>query len=127
VRACLAQHWGLADATVIAHHGGMGSATWFVAQGRLRWVAKAVAPALRAPFGGGLHVAPAVDAAGIPAGPPVPTRDGRLVVSLDGQALALLTWVPGRSLTGEGRAEQQVIGETLGRVHHVLQGVSVAV
>jgi Ser/Thr protein kinase RdoA (MazF antagonist) len=125
VRAFLAEHWGLADATVIAHHGGMGSATWFVAQDGYRWVAKAVGPAQRTQFTGGLRVAAALDAAGIPAGRPVPTRDGHMVVSLDGHTLALLTWVPGRPLTGAGRDEQQVIGDTLGRVHRALGDVRV--
>ncbi|HEX8859308.1 MAG TPA: hypothetical protein VGC06_09530 [Actinomycetes bacterium] len=30
VRASLARDWGLPDAEIVAHHGGMGSATWFV-------------------------------------------------------------------------------------------------
>jgi homoserine kinase type II len=93
VRACLAKDWGLPDAEVVAHHGGMGSATWFVSQGDRRWVAKAVASALRAQFVGGLRVAAALAAAGIPAGSPVPTRDRRLMVTVDDRALALLTWV----------------------------------
>jgi Ser/Thr protein kinase RdoA (MazF antagonist) len=126
VRACLARDWGLTNAEVIAHHGGMGSATWFVFQGHRRWVAKAVASSLRTQFGGGLQVAAALDAAGIPAGSPVPTRDRRLVVTVDDQVLALLTWVAGQELIGASRAEQWVIGETLGQVHRALRSVVVA-
>jgi Ser/Thr protein kinase RdoA (MazF antagonist) len=126
VRACLAQDWGLPNAEVTAHHGGMGSATWFVSQGRRRWVAKAVASALRTQFVGGLRVAAALDAAGIPAGPPVPTRDRRLVVTIGDDALALLTWVAGEALTGASHHEQRMIGETLGQVHQALRGVAVA-
>jgi homoserine kinase type II len=92
VRANLARHWALPDATVVAHHGGMGSTTWFVSQGGRRWVAKAVASALRTQFTGGLQVAAALDEAGISAGPAVPARDRRAVVTVDDHALALLTW-----------------------------------
>jgi hypothetical protein len=51
LRARLADDWALPDATVEAHHGGMGSATWLVSQDGRRRVAKAVAPALRAHSG----------------------------------------------------------------------------
>jgi Ser/Thr protein kinase RdoA (MazF antagonist) len=84
----------------------MGSATWLVSQAGRRWVAKAVTPALRAPFAGGLSVATLLDEAGIPAGAPVPTLDGRSVVDLDAASLALLTWVEGEPLTGSGADEQ---------------------
>jgi hypothetical protein len=107
LRACLASNWALPDAQVEAHEGGMGSATWLVSQARRRWVAKAVTPALRAPFAGGLSVAALLDSAGIPAGAPVPTLDGRSVVNLDAASLALLTWVEGRPLTGSGAEERR--------------------
>jgi Ser/Thr protein kinase RdoA (MazF antagonist) len=121
----LAQAWGLPNPQIVVHHGGMGSATWFVTQDRCRWVAKAVAPALHRQFVAGLAVAAAVDAAGIPAGAPVPTRDGQPVISVAEHPVALLRWVAGEPLTGVGRDEQQLIGETLARVHRSLQGVSV--
>ena len=35
--------------------------------------------------------------------------------------MALLTWVPGSPLTGTDEAEQRLIGDTLARVHRVLQ------
>jgi Ser/Thr protein kinase RdoA (MazF antagonist) len=125
LRARLADDWALPDATVEAHHGGMGSATWLVSQDGRRWVAKAVVPALRAQFAGGLSVATMLDAAGIPAGAPVPTPDGRSVVDLDAGSVALLTWVAGEPLTGAGARDQRVIGETLATVHQALQGASV--
>jgi Ser/Thr protein kinase RdoA (MazF antagonist) len=122
VRARLAQDWELPDAKIVAHHGGMGSATWFVSQDDRRWVAKAVVSALRTQFMGGLQVAAVLDGAGIPAGPPVPTRDRRLVVTVDDWALALLTWVVGEELSGASPVEQWVIGQTLGQVHQALRG-----
>lgn len=125
LRAHLADDWALPGATVEAHHGGMGSATWLVSQDGRRWVAKAVAPALRAQFLGGLSVAAMVDAAGIPAGPSVPTLDGRSVVDVGVASLALLTWVEGDPLAGAGADEQDLIGETLGLVHQALHGASV--
>lgn len=54
LRACLRREWGLADATTEVHDGGMNSATWFVSEGPARWVAKAVVPASRRSFAGGL-------------------------------------------------------------------------
>ena len=125
LRARLADDWALPDATVEAHHGGMGSATWLVSQAGRRWVAKAVAPALRAQFSGGLSVATMLDAAGIPAGAPVPTLDGRSVVDLGAASLALLTWVEGDPLTGAGADEQRMIGDSRA-VHQALHGTSVA-
>ena len=126
VRASLAYEWGLGNAEVVAHHGGMGSATWFVSLGERLWVAKAVAQALRRQFVGGLRVAAALEGAGIPSGAPVPTSDGRLVADVDGQAIALLAWVAGDELTGTSADEQRTIGRTLGRVHRALHGVTVA-
>jgi Ser/Thr protein kinase RdoA (MazF antagonist) len=114
LRSCLGEHWGLGGATVRAHHGGMNSATWFVTAGGERWVAKAVAAGERRSFVGGLAVAGHVEAAGIPAGAPVPTRRGDLVADLDGAPLALLSWVGGDELTG---SDQRLLGRTLGRVH----------
>ena len=106
LRARLADDWALPEATVEAHHGGMGSATWLVSQDGRRWVAKAVAPALRAQFAGGLSVATMLD--------------------VGAASLALLTWVEGDPLTGAGADEQRMIGDTLGQVHQALDGTSVA-
>ncbi|MFU8873942.1 phosphotransferase enzyme family protein [Micromonospora sp. SL4-19] len=126
LRAGLADAWGVTDATVEAHHGGMNSATWFVTAGGERWVAKAVVPGSRRSFLGGLTVAGHVQAAGVPAGAPVPTRQGRVVADLDGVPLALLRWVVGEELSGRTRTEQRLIGSTLGRVHEALRDVRVA-
>ncbi|BCJ47406.1 hypothetical protein GCM10010168_17640 [Actinoplanes ianthinogenes] len=124
LRERLATAWGLDRASVEIHNGGMNSATWFVGQDGVRWVAKAVAPAARGSFTAGLAVAAALDQAGIAAGAPVPTRDGEVVVEVAGIPLALLTWVPGEELTGS-EADQRLIGATLARVHRALRHVSV--
>ena len=123
LRRALADAWGLADATVEVHNGGMNSATWFVGAGGERWVAKAVDPAARRSFAGGLRSAAAVDAAGIPAGAPVATRQGEIVADVDGVPLALLTWVAGETL---GPADLPLIGGTLAAAHRALLGVPVA-
>lgn len=125
LRQCLAERWDLPEVTIQPnHHGGMNSATWLVHGGRggsgRRWVAKAVAPAAGRAFAGGLAVAAAVDAAGIPAGAPAPTRDGRLVAVVDGVPLGLLRWVPGAELSGMDVDEQRTIGRTLAQVHAAL-------
>ncbi|SBT37244.1 phosphotransferase enzyme family protein [Micromonospora auratinigra] len=126
LRACLATQWGLADATVQVHNGGMNSATWFVSEGGERWVAKAVAPGSRRSFIGGLEVAAHVQAAGVPAGTPVVTRHGSLVADVEGVPLGLLTWVAGSELLGARPDEQRLIGVTLARVHSALRSVTVA-
>jgi Ser/Thr protein kinase RdoA (MazF antagonist) len=120
--SCLRRYWGLADAQVSVHNGGMGSETWFVDRGDRRWVAKAVTPDDGNPFAGGLAVACRLEQAGIPAGAPVPARDGQLVVRAGDAWLALLTWVPGRALTGQDDTEQDLIGRTLAQVHQALAG-----
>jgi len=104
----------------------MGSETWFVDLGDRRWVAKAVAPDDGRPFAGGMVIARRLEQAGIPAGAPVPDLSGELVVNVGGAWLALLTWVPGRALTGQDDAEQDLIGRTLARVHRALAGYEVA-
>lgn len=118
----LERYWGLTDADVTVHDGGMGSQTWFVDLGARRWVAKAVAPADGRPFAGGLAIAQHLEASGIPAGAPLPAAEGQLAVELDDGWLALLTWVPGHALTGQDDAEQALIGRTLARVHRALAG-----
>jgi Ser/Thr protein kinase RdoA (MazF antagonist) len=126
LRACLADSWGLAEPTVEVHDGGMNSATWFVSEGRRRWVAKTVVASSRRSFAAGLAVATALEGAGISAGAPAISRQGEFVVDVDGVPLALLTWVPGAELTGRDLAEQELIGGTLARVHRELLDVSVA-
>jgi Ser/Thr protein kinase RdoA (MazF antagonist) len=95
----------------------MNSATWFVDRGGRRWVAKSVPPAAAPDLTGGLLVAGHLDRAGIRAGAPVPALDGRSVVTVAGQPLALLTWVPGRPLEAD---DQPMIGATLASVHRRL-------
>ena len=124
LRACLVDQWGLAGPTVEVHNGGMNSATWFVSEAGERWVAKAVVPESRRSFAGGLAVAGHVEAGGIRAGAPVPTRQGNLVADVDGVPVALLTRVAGDGLRSTGPAEQRLIGSTLARVHAALADVS---
>lgn len=126
LRSCLADHWGVADATVEAHNGGMNSATWFVTAAGERWVAKAVARGSRRSFVGALTLSGHVEAAGVPAGPPVPTRQGDIVADIDGIPLALLSWVEGQELSGTTTSDQRLIGRTLGRVHEALRDVPTA-
>ena len=124
LRERLADSWDLAHPAIKVHNGGMNSATWFITAGR-RWVAKAVPPASRRAFTAGLTIATALERAGIPAGAPMPTRHGDIVVDVDGIPLALLNWVPGDELTGPAPDDQQLLGVTLARVHRALLDVSV--
>ncbi len=123
LRECLAGWWGLARPCVQPHHGGMNSGTWLVAQDGRRWVAKAVPPEQKSAVAAGLAVAARLERAGVPAGAAVPTAGGQLVADVDGTAVGLLTWVGGDPLTGADDSQQDLIGRTLGRVHHLLTGV----
>ncbi|MFJ8581324.1 phosphotransferase enzyme family protein [Micromonospora sp. NPDC093277] len=125
LRSCLADAWGVTDATVEPHHGGMNSATWFVTAGEERWVAKSVVPGSRRSFLGGLTVAGHVEAAGISVGAPIATRQGTIVADVEGLPLALLRRVDGDELSGGTPDEQRLIGRTLGQVHKVLRDVPV--
>ncbi len=118
----LAEHWGLAGADVRPHHGGMNSATWFVTTDGGRYVAKAVTGSPLW-FRGGIAVADALAARGFPSGAPVRTTGGALTVPGEDGELAVLTLVPGAPLTAD---DQQAIGGTLARVHHLLRDVRVA-
>ncbi|MEU5942568.1 hypothetical protein ABZ807_26100 [Micromonospora sp. NPDC047548] len=106
LRSCLADAWGVTDATVEAHNGGMNSATWFVTARDEGWVAKAVVPDSRRSFAGGLTVAGHVEAAGVPAGSPLATRQGEIVADVDGIPLALLRRVDGEELSGRTPDDQ---------------------
>lgn len=123
---CLGRYWGLKNARVTTHDGGMGSRTWFVDLDGHRWVAKAVAPVDGGQFTAGLAIATRLELVGISAGAPVPAADGRLAVDIGSGRLALLTWVPGQPLTGQTTTEQELIGRTLAAVHKALAGVRVA-
>jgi Ser/Thr protein kinase RdoA (MazF antagonist) len=120
----LAESWGIRDARIEPHHGGMNSATWFVDADAARWVAKAVAPREGRQFAAGLAVAARLDQAGIASGAPLPTRDGSLAAAVDGVPLALLARVPGEPLTDRPE-HQSRCGATLGRVHRALRGIDV--
>ena len=122
VAARIRTAWGMTGAAVAAHGRGMNSQTWLVEADGIRLVAKAVPRARRASFEAGLAVATLVEAAGIPAGAPVPTRDGQSTVTVARSVLALLRFVDGSELTGRSEAERRLIGSTLGRVHLALSG-----
>ncbi|ONK11454.1 phosphotransferase [Streptomyces sp. MP131-18] len=122
VAAALASHWHLRGADVTPLPGGMNSATWDVRRGTVRRVAKAVpcGGAAEEQFRRGLRLAARVEAAGIPAGAPVPTARGRLTAVTGGHVLALLSRVEGRELDGADESDTVHLGTTLARVHRVL-------
>jgi hypothetical protein len=109
----LAQDWALPGVTVVPHHGGMNSRTWIVSRDPSHWIAKAVPSAEGRNLSAGLSLATRVQAAGIPAGAPLTTPDGRPTVTRHGWTLALLTFVDGAGLFGKVESEQRLIGATL--------------
>lgn len=125
LRTCLGEHWGLHQARIEPHHGGMNSGTWFVTADSRRWVAKAVEPDAVFDYASGLAAAALLDRPDLPTGAPERNRDGLLSVSVEGVELALLAWAPGDGITTDGPAEQRVIGTTLARAHAALQSTDI--
>ncbi len=93
----------------------MNSETWVVQHQGATYVAKRVPQNEIDGLAAGCEVASALAARGFVTGRPVPTTDGRLVVTE--HALALLEHVPGRGLDGETDEEQRWIAATLAGVH----------
>jgi Ser/Thr protein kinase RdoA (MazF antagonist) len=117
----LARQWSLRDVWTKPLSGGMNSITHAVGSDgdKPAYVAKWVTSDLVEELVTGCETAAALAADGLVTGRPVPTSRGDLTVPVDGGALALLEYVPGRELTGENEEEQRLIGEALGRVHSV--------
>ena len=111
----LHRFWGIQAADVRPLSGGINSETWLVEHRGSTYVAKRVPAGAVADLVAGCEVASALAGAGWVTGPPVPTSDGRLV--LTEHALALLEYVPGRELEGETEEEQRWIASTLAGVH----------
>ncbi|WP_230689710.1 phosphotransferase enzyme family protein [Catellatospora paridis] len=111
----LARHWDMEAAQVRPLGGGINSETWLVEHKGSTFVAKSVSSTAVADLVAGAEAATALAEAGFVTGPPVPTRDGRIVLAEHG--LALLKHVPGRELDGETDEEQEWIASTLAGVH----------
>ena len=95
--------------------GGMNSETWVVEHQGSTYVVKRVPSTQIAGRIVGCDIAFTLAQAGLVTGRPVPTTDGRLVLSEHG--VALLEHVPGRELEGETDEEQGWIAATLSGVH----------
>ena len=124
VRELLRDHWALDPERVVPLGGGMNSETWDVRTPSGRWVVKSVVRRDTRGFEAGLHAALALEAGGVPAGAPRPTTAGRLAVRLPDETVALLSWVDGRELEGDG-VDVRLIGTTLGRAHELLAATTI--
>ncbi len=111
----LEQFWGIRGAEVTPLPGGMNSQTWVVDHQGSTYVLKRVPSAQIASLFAGCDNASRLAQAGLVTGRPVPTTDGRLVLSEQG--VALLEHVAGRELGGETDEEQEWIAATLAAVH----------
>ncbi|GAA2143946.1 hypothetical protein GCM10009844_16920 [Nocardioides koreensis] len=111
----LHEFWGFSGAEVTPLGGGMNSETWVVRHRGSTYVAKRVSPTEVHELHAGCQVASTLGDAGFVTGRPVPTGDGRQVVTQ--HALALLEHVPGRELEGDSDEEQGWIAGTLAGVH----------
>lgn len=121
----LIKHAWQIDADAIALlGGGMNSHTWEVRSRGTRLALKMVPPHGRAGFKAGLFAATAIDAAGLSAGAPIPTRDDRVTVELPHGKAALLTWVEGVPLSASPETVIQ-IGRLLATAHSILRKVTI--
>jgi Ser/Thr protein kinase RdoA (MazF antagonist) len=111
----LNRFWGIRPADVKPLGGGMNSETWLVEHQGSTYVAKRVLATQIDGLIAGCEAASTLADAGFATGRPVPTADGRLV--LTEHALALLEHVPGRELGGQSDEEQRWIASTLAGVH----------
>ena len=116
IGALLVRFWDFDAAEITPLGGGINSETWRVEHKGSSYVAKRVASHAVAGLVAGCEVAAALAEAGFVTGRPLPTTDGRLVVSEHG--LALLAHVPGRELDGETHEDQQQMVSTLAGIHH---------
>ncbi len=107
--------WGMRGADVQPLGGGMNSETWLIRHQGSTYVAKRVCPTSASELAAGCDIAALLAEAGLVTGRPVPTLDGRLVVTE--HALAVLEHVPGRELEGQTDEEQRWIANTLADVH----------
>ncbi len=115
IRRLLEKHWALQDVAVTPHGGGMNSDTWLVVSEGVSYVAKQVPADAVADLAAGCEASTMLARHGLMTGPPVPTVDGRLLLTEDG--LVLLDCVPGRELDGDTDDEQRFIAEVLAAVH----------
>jgi homoserine kinase type II len=114
--------WDIGRIAAVTPYGrGMNSMTWLITAGSGRWVAKAVPLQAAAQFEAGLAAAAHLEAAGLGAGAPRATVDGRFSATVAGYRVAMLRFVAGRELDPAGPAEQRRWGETLGLAHRVLR------
>lgn len=124
VVSAIERHWDVGPVSLTYLPGGMNSTTWSVATDNdgpaQRWVAKLVSRQDRESFLRGLGMAVDLERTGVTAGAPEPTRTGDLGLEVADGVLALLRWVDGRPLHGGDDFEQTLMGDTLGRAHHVL-------
>ncbi|TCC39709.1 phosphotransferase enzyme family protein [Kribbella sindirgiensis] len=113
VAEVLREHWDLKPARLEVLTGGMNSVTWLATSGAERVVLKAVGLD-DAAFEPGLELAVRLDDAGVPTGRPRWSKHGRLVERVDGRQVAVLEYVDGDELVP---ADQEAIGDVLGRIH----------
>lgn len=120
--AAILGHWDVGTNVSVRRHGrGMNSATWLVTTSTGRWIAKAVPGSAAAQFDAGLLVAASIEAAGLPAGAPLPTIAGDVSIPVVGCRLALLRYIAGQELNRVNPTEQRLWGATLARAHSLLQ------
>jgi len=120
--AAILDHWDIGTGISVRRHGqGMNSATWLVTTPSGRWIAKAVPESTSAQFDAGLLVAAYIEAAGLPAGAPLPTIAGAISIPVAGYRLALLRYVAGQEINPANPTEQRLWGATLARAHALLQ------
>ena len=122
--AALVRHWDVKEvASLVWVPEAMNSRVWIVETNLGRSVVKAVPDVGQ--FSGALRVATAVERSGLRTGAPLPTRKGDLCIDIDGNAVALLRYVPERGLESAAADDRQRWGQALAHLHQHLTSIRV--
>jgi hypothetical protein len=123
----LRERYGLVDAEVEPHDGGMNSRTWWVSlDGRRCYVAKWVADGAVGSLTAGVEAAALAATSGVETGGALEAIGGDRVLLVGGGSLVLMHCVEGHDLREDDRDDVALVGTTLARVHTATVGHDLA-
>ncbi len=121
VDALVRERYGLVDAEVEPHEGGMNSSTWWVRTDGATYVAKWVSDATVGSLGASVEAAALAERSGVATGAALPSIGGDRVVLVEDGSLVLM-----ERLTGTEVDDDADLGRILARVHATTAGHDLA-